>query len=296
MRSASVLLSGLVIGSLLATGQPDVRRTPEVTGHLDAGAPSARYIANERAAQHGHPELVGRHLLAFDPGGRGLVTEVFGDLVEADRIVVVVPGSDVDLAHFAVESMAQAVYDEATWQLPGGRVAVIAWAGYRTPVGIGMDAARSELAQAGAERLLGLLSGLAPYVDARCTLLCHSYGSVVCARAAPRLDATGVVVSDIVALGSPGMDVSSVAEMGTPARIWAARSASDWIRWVPNVRVFGVGHGRDPTDPEFGARLVSVDDAEGHDGYLVPGTNSLQRVTAITLALDDVRPQPAGSR
>ncbi len=88
--------------------------------------------------------------------GRGLVAEVFGELSGADRIVVVVPGSDVDLTHFdQLRSMAQAVYDEAAARRPG-RVAVIAWAGYVTPVGIGMSAARSELAEAG------------PIVSSRC--------------------------------------------------------------------------------------------------------------------------------
>ncbi|MFC5851095.1 alpha/beta hydrolase [Streptomyces chlorus] len=35
-----------------------------------------------------------RHLLAFDSRGPGLVTEILGDLAHADRVAVLVPGSD----------------------------------------------------------------------------------------------------------------------------------------------------------------------------------------------------------
>ena len=118
-------------------------------------------------------------------------------------------------------------------------------------------------------------------------MLCHSYGSVVCAHAAPLLAQTGVQVSDIVNLASPGLDVSTVGELGTSARVWVAQAASDRIGWVPNVRVFGVGHGRDPLDPAFGARAVDVDDAQGHDGYLVAGTSSVRRLTAIAVGTGD---------
>ncbi len=117
--------------------------------------------------------------------------------------------------------------------------------------------------------------------------MCHSYGSVVCAYAAPELVQTGVTLSDIVVFGSPGMDVSTVSALGTSARVWAARATADWIRWVPNVRMFGVGHGTDPTDPAFGARVLAVPDADGHDGYLLAGTTSLRRLTATALGVAD---------
>lgn len=72
-------------------------------------------------------------------------------------------------------------------------------------------------------------------------------------RRTVRSQSAGVQVSDIVNLASPGLDVSTVGELGTSARVWVAQAPSDRIGWVPNVRVFGVGHGRDPLDPAFGA-------------------------------------------
>lgn len=79
------------------------------------------------------------------------------------------------------------------------------------------------------------------------------------------------------------MDVATVRDLGTSAQVWAVRSASDWIKWIPNVRVFGFGHGSDPADPAFGARVLTVDDAQGHDGYLVGGTSSLRLLTEAAI-------------
>ena len=94
------------------------------------------------------------------------------------------------------------------------------------------------------------------------SVFCHSYGSVVCGRAAPAMQ-----VSDIVVFGSPGMDVSSVNDLGTTAKVWATRARSDWIRYVPHVRVDGYGHGADPAGPSFGSTLFRSDGVTAH-GYV----------------------------
>ncbi len=226
-----------------------------------------------------------RRFLAFDPRGRGQVAEVFGDLATADRTAVVVPGSDVDLRTFdraddpygTPVGMARALVGAT-----GGRTAVIAWAGYTTPLGLGPDAATEPLARAGAERLIRLLDGLAVSTapQAPPTVFCHSYGSVVCglARPGPR-QASGVAV-----LGSPGLGVDSAAELDPRVPLWAtARNGSDWIGHVPYVRLFGLGHGADPTDPAFGARPLPSTGSHGHTGYFAPGTASLAAFAALAL-------------
>lgn len=86
-------------------------------------------------------------------------------------------------------------------------------------------------------------------------LFCHSYGSVLCGLAAPRLPAR---VTDLTVAGSPGMRVERAAELATPARVWAMRDPDDWIGDVPHVELGGIGHGADPVAPEFGARLLSA--------------------------------------
>jgi alpha/beta hydrolase family protein len=164
---------------------------------------------------------------------------------------------------------------------PGTRTAVIAWSGYTTPVGLGPDAATTRLAAAGAPRLERFLRGLARTGAPAPAVLCHSYGSVVCGRAAGGL--TRRDASNLIVFGSPGMHADSVRGLGTPVRVWAARDAGDWIGRVPNVEFLGVGHGTDPVSESFGARVVSSVRADGHTGYLVPGTDSLANFAAITL-------------
>ena len=108
-------------------------------------------------------------------------------------------------------------------------------------------------ADSGARSLRAFLAEVHAVNPAPVTLLCHSYGSVVCGKAA-----RSVRVSDIAVFGSPGMGVDSVSGLDTGARVWAGRGASDGIADVPHVQVdvLGVdlGFGNDPVDPAFGAR------------------------------------------
>ncbi|WUS96847.1 alpha/beta hydrolase family protein [Streptomyces sp. NBC_00708] len=261
-------------------------RHPLVVGNLDGAPAELRYRANALALKASHDpryahlaEDPDRRILAFDPRGRGQVAEVFGDLATARRVSVIVPGSDIDAGTFdrttdvygTPAGMAKSLYAGT-----GPGTAVIAWAGYTTPVGLGLDAARGTLAEAGSVRLTRFTDGLAAAGTPVTTVFCHSYGSVVCGLAAPRLHA-----ADLVVLGSPGMRADNVAALRTGARVWAAKDPGDWIGKVPHVEFAGLGHGADPASPGFGARRVPADDADGHTGYFAPGTESLRAFTAI---------------
>ncbi|MFB7515293.1 alpha/beta hydrolase [Streptomyces sp. NPDC056144] len=225
-----------------------------------------------------------RRVLAFDPTGRGRVAEVLGDLERARRVSVVVPGVDTTLLTFqkthgryaAPVGMARSLYEAERRADPGARVAVIAWADYTAPSGVGVDAMTGRLAANGSVRLVDMVAALPG--DARVALFCHSYGSVLCGLAAPRLPAR---VTDLAVAGSPGMRVERAEELATHARVWAMRDADDWIADVPHLEVGGVGHGADPVEPEFGARLLSAAGAVGHGGYFEPGTDSLGNFAAI---------------
>ncbi|MEV5202096.1 alpha/beta hydrolase [Streptomyces sp. NPDC053720] len=287
---------------------------PLVVGNLNGAPVTLRYRANRRAvaqarkveqrrthdvrlSPEGRAEAVrrmhrfgsmlarGRHFLAFDPSGKGRAAEVFGSLDRAERISVIVPGVDTNLltlerpepkVNAAPVGMAKSLYAAERAARPGTRTAVIAWADYTTPAGIGMDAALGNLAGRGAVRLNALveaLPGTAPVA-----LFCHSYGSVLCGVAAHELPAR---VGDIAVAGSPGMRVENAAQLRTGARVWAMRDRDDWIEDVPNLEFGGLGHGADPVDPGFGARIVSAGDAVGHSGYFEPGTESLGNFAAI---------------
>jgi hypothetical protein len=93
--------------------------------------------------------------------------------------------------------------------------------------------------------------------------------------------ALGPQVTDIVAIGSPGMGVPDVDAMATTAQVWAGSAPDDWTRRLPGVRVLGVGHGRLPIEKEFGAFPLPCDDVAGHDGYYRSGTSSLHAMAAI---------------
>ncbi|MFI8451142.1 alpha/beta hydrolase [Streptomyces erythrochromogenes] len=216
--------------------------------------------------------------LAFDGRGGGRAVEVFGDLETADRIAVLVPGSDTTLDTYE-RFKSGAVALQQRLQAGHARTAVVAWLGYDTPGTVSatvLTAGRADEAAAELGPFLDRLRDMAA-PGARLSLLCHSYGSVVCARTV-----TGAAVGDVVLFGSPGTGAGSARELPTTARVWAGRGGADWIADVPHVRLGRVGFGTDPVDPAFGARAFAAGPG-GHSDYLKPGTRSLDALAAIVL-------------
>ncbi|NUO98663.1 MAG: hypothetical protein HOW59_12110, partial [Nonomuraea sp.] len=249
-------------------------------------ASRAGVLAAERAAAaHGHPGRASalramadpaRTFLSFDGRDGGRTAEVFGDLATARRIAVLVPGSATNLDKYGLLRGGALRLRDAL----GEGSAVIAWAGYRTPGTTGLDVLTTARADEAAPALRAFVRDLrAIRPGARLSLLCHSYGSVVCGRAAPGLD-----VADIVLYGSPGAGVPSVAAMRTRATVWAGRGAADWIRHVPHASIplhfATLGLGPDPLSPGFGARPFPAGDG-GHSDYLRPGSPALTAIARI---------------
>ncbi|MEY9937249.1 alpha/beta hydrolase [Streptacidiphilus sp. MAP5-3] len=295
-------------GLTAAQQQRLVAAYPLVVGNLDGAPLALRYQANRVAMRAELDGLTaqavkdptttgqiamltqllqpGHQVLAFDPRSRGLVAEVFGDLATAQRVSVYVPGSDMDLSHFSqAEQAAQNLRSEEALVSPGTTTAAIAWSDYVTPVGLGADAATSRLAEAGAPRLVRLLAGLAVTTESSTppSLFCHSYGSVLCGNAAPSIHAADGV-TDMVVLGSPGMDVDDAAALGSGVQLWATtRNPNDWIGNVPFLEVGGLGHGADPTGTSFGGHVIASTGAVGHEGYFTDGTTSLRNFADIAV-------------
>jgi pimeloyl-ACP methyl ester carboxylesterase len=277
-------------------GQLLAARFPEVVGNLDGAPVALRYAANARlmAAAGGEYrswDTPARHFLAFDPRGTGRAVEVVGDLATADRVAVLVPGVGNSIRVFdrpagphrnrAPAVWARSLYQQAEAQQPGARLAVIAWLGYRPPADLGREAAREELARTGAAALDRFVAGLAAVrPGATYTVVGHSYGSVVVGLAARYLPPA---VTDLVAIGSPGLGVERAADLHTAARVYAGCSPDDWISDVPDVQVLGVGHGTEPVEPGFGARVFGTAGVHDHDEYLNPGTESLRNIAWIVL-------------
>ncbi|WCE02159.1 alpha/beta hydrolase [Streptomyces sp. HUAS 31] len=266
----------------------------------EASRMAAEYGDRERAEADREMADPSRRFLSFDGRGFGLATEVFGDLAHADRIAVLVPGSDTSIDTYdRFRDTARALHQRLTREAPQGtRTAVVAWLGYQTPGTVSTTVTTTARAEEAAPELRDFIRQLraltadqgngaagegsrTPGQRPRISLLCHSYGSVVCGRAAPGLD-----VDDIALIGSPGTGVDTAAALRTRARVWAGRGGDDWVAEVPHVRidVLGttVGFGTDPMSPSFGARVFAAGDG-GHSDYFRPGSPSLANLTRIVL-------------
>ncbi|MFI1681799.1 alpha/beta hydrolase [Streptomyces sp. NPDC020607] len=251
----------------------------------EAAARAEEYGAKDRAATLRAMASPHRTFLAFDGRGTGRTAEVFGDLADADRVAVLVPGSDTSLDSYGrLRSGALALRAELDRQaVTGRRTAVVAWLGYETPGTVSPAVLTTGRADGAAPGLRSFVGGLHTInAHARVSLLCHSYGSVVCASAAagPR----GLDVADIALYGSPGTGVDTAADLHTRARIWAGRGSADWIADVPHTSagLFGttVGFGTDPVSDGYGARVFAAGDG-GHSDYLKPGSVPLGNLARI---------------
>ncbi|MFJ6486186.1 MULTISPECIES: alpha/beta hydrolase [unclassified Streptomyces] len=291
----AALVAAAVVVPVSAAASPNVPAPAPATFSEDA-TPHSRYAANsanlaeaartaedaDRPGRAARLRVMGSdgaaRFLTFDGRGRGRAVEVFGELESADRVAVLVPGSDTTLDTYE-RFRAGAVSLQQRLQAEHPRSAVVAWLGYDTPGTVSTTVLSADRADAAAAELAPFLQRLRNISGpgARLSLLCHSYGSVVCARTA-----TGSVVSDMVLFGSPGTGAGSARELPTRARVWAGRGSGDWIGNVPHVRFGGIGFGTDPVDPAFGARSFTAG-AVGHSDYLKPGTESLDGLASIVL-------------
>ncbi|MFF1557852.1 alpha/beta hydrolase [Streptomyces sp. NPDC058279] len=290
------LIAAAVVFPVSAAASPDVP-APKPAPFTATATPHTRYAANldniavaarmaQGAGRTGRAAKLramaagagGGGFLAFDGRGKGRAVEVLGDLESADRVTVLVPGSDTTLDSYQ-RFRAGAVALEQRLQAEHPNSAVVAWLGYDTPGTVSTTVLTTSRADEAAAQLGPFLSDMEALSrpDTRISLLCHSYGSVVCARTR-----TGPKVTDLVLYGSPGTGADSAAALPTRAQVWSGRGSRDWIGRVPHVRLGGVGFGTDPVDRAFGARSFNAGDA-GHSDYLKPGTASLDSLARIVL-------------
>jgi hypothetical protein len=244
-------------------------------GILAAERVAAAHGDRRRAAALAGMAVPERRFLFFDGRDGGRTAEVFGDLSRAERVAVLVPGSDTNLDKYGMFRAGASRLRQAL----GDGAAVIAWLGYATPSTLSTEVLTASPADRAAPALRAFVRDLRAAVPAaRVSVLCHSYGSVVCARAASGLD-----VADLVLYGSAGVGVDTAAALGTRATVWAGRGGSDWIAHVPHERLrlpfATLGFGADPVSKRFGARVFAAGGG-GHSDYLRPGP-ALENLAAI---------------
>lgn len=227
--------------------------------------------------------------LALPAQSSGRLVKVYGDLATANRVAIVVPGADTTVANFDSSvkrpgGAARALLAQAAKLSHGERLAVVAWLGYDAPPTLSLSAATDTAAVEGAKALRRTVAELHAQTSAPIALLCHSYGSVVCAKAAP-----GLPVADMALFGSPGIDATS-SHAPAATRVWAGIGDHDLIRYVPKTRLGPLGFGADALTPAYGARVFEVGPG-GHSDYFAPGTPSLRNLTLIALGRpNDVTP------
>ncbi|MCQ9130115.1 alpha/beta hydrolase [Streptomyces hilarionis] len=308
-------LAGCIVASVTAAaatpvpGLPDPPRQaavaagdlPEVyrenRDYLVRAADAARRMGDgDRARALDELASPDRDFLEVSADGDGRAVEVLGDLAHAQRVALLVPGTDTTVdtfdhlgsRHGSVAGGSRALYAEMRALAPHTRVAVIGWYGYRAPRTKSRDTLTQDRAEEGGRllrRQIRRLRGINP--AASVALMCHSYGSVVCADAVRATSGPAQsTLTGLAVFGSPGMGVGSAAELGASVPVWAGRGSGDWISHVPHAQygLFGerVGFGPDPASAGFGARLLPTGDSR-HGDYLRPGSLSLRGLALIGL-------------
>lgn len=238
------------------------------------------------------------------PSGPALPVDVVGNLRTARYVVVLVPGTGSDArSHPALVARARSL--AAAMREHDPSVAVVAWTGYRAPPGL-LDAAKATWAREGAPRLAAYLQrlshghGRGPQV----TVVGHSYGAVVAARAA----ALGAPMRRLVLVGSPGYGrpFRTAADLRRPdVAVWSADAYDDPIRWLHVAGGVDV-HGGDTGASDSGSLRIPVgahDDhgrtrhaSTGHSGYFDPGTAGFANIARVAVGGVPVPDPPLHSR
>lgn len=226
-----------------------------------------------------------------------------GDPSVATHVAVLLAGTASGVGrHASALRDARALHGALrTAARPHVRVAVVVEL-YDAPVDLARAADRRYAAVAARELTDGLAAlGLAR--GTRTTLVGHSYGAVAAGLTAAGLATRPPgrpLVDALVALGAPGLGVSSVDDLGIPhGEVWAARTPDDPIALVDGLARLAhaagggaaaavAGHGPDPASAGFGARRLPTDGprgraAAGHLEYLDEGTASLDATVAVVL-------------
>lgn len=229
----------------------------------------------DRTGEKGLPEA---YLLGFDPKGEddGRVIIANGNPDTADHTAVYVPGTGTNIGgtQGSIER-TEKMWRESTYLAPGQSVSTIYWLDYDAPDGITQAMSGSRAEHAG-PRLEDFLQGTQTAQGgpnaSHTTVIGHSYGSTVIGETAKH---NHIPADDIVALGSPGMQVRHASDLGVGAdHVWsegANWSADDAVvRHGGGLVGLGDGRGSNPTDVSFGANVMKDDTGSltsGHSSY-----------------------------
>jgi pimeloyl-ACP methyl ester carboxylesterase len=201
---------------------------------------------------------------------------LFGDLEAAEHIAVFIPGVG-DGSNLCEEWIPDArnLYEAST------STAVVLWKGYDNPADVLAAAAGSiectdDLATA-AHDLTDFVASLGLEPEQSLTLIAHSFGSIVAGAA---LADAGLVVTDVVVAGSPGMTVEGLRQLHLEqSHFFSEQAPGDTIA---ELGVFGAA----PASPRFGGTRMSTNAPDhpsvvAHSRYFEPGSAALENMADV---------------
>ncbi|WP_225851218.1 alpha/beta hydrolase [Streptomyces sp. HPF1205] len=221
------------------------------------------------------------YLLGFSAGGDGKAVVAMGDPDTATHVGVYVPGTGNTITSTAgglkrIDLLQQA----AGLAHPSGPVSTVYWLGYNAPempsvadLGIATTTRADNGAPAFRRFIQGTRAAQGP-AHHHITVIGHSYGSTLVGSAAK---GGHLGADDIVVVGSPGMEITNVTDLGMPAdHVYAGASPHDPIvKWTSNLTL-----GPDPTTTDFGANEITVAPGD-HSSYFNQGTDGLLNMGRI---------------
>lgn len=233
-----------------------------------------------------------------------------GDVDHAKHVATQVPGvgttvpDSLETYMQETANLRRAAADQGN--IPVQDVATVAWLGYDAP-SWDSSMTNSQLADTGANRLAGFLTGLRASREhgagyAHMTVVAHSYGSTTAGIAATRIPPG--TVDDMIMYGSPGMGTYDARKFNVdPGHLWVSGiPEGDSIQGVGVLGIPGVlGYlGKNPLDSDSGFKHLSGDatgaanynhhpswgwDASNHAVYLEEGTESLKDMARVVVGV-----------
>ena len=200
----------------------------------------------------------------------------YGNLETADDITIVVGGMHADVEATTRDAWSLSMTARGLSTAPA---AVLTWLDYDVPDW--RSATSLDDAEEGGRRLAAFVRRLHLRPDQHVTLVGHSYGSAVVARA----EIGGAGAENLVLLGSPGLgrhvERASALHLPKGGRVYAARAPGDLVADTAPL-------GPDPSSPAFGSTRLKVNApgrprVEGHSSYFMAGSEALRNIAAVSV-------------
>jgi len=201
---------------------------------------------------------------------------LFGDIESAEHVAVIIPGvgDGTNLCDDWIPD-AQNLFEKAP------ATAVVLWKGYDNPVDVMAAAAGSiecsEDLVTAANELTAFVESLDLEPEQSLTVVAHSFGSIVTGAA---LADCGLVVTDVIVVGSPGMTVDELRELHVQqSHFFSEQAPGDAIA---ELGVFGAA----PSSPTFGGTRMSVNapdhpHVQSHSEYFTPESEALENIADV---------------